>query len=73
MTDLAGSEAECTQYRGQAPARTAPHAKGFVEEALRSIRSYADEALDEAIEDARNAGESGRRRVGHCAKLLMAH
>lgn len=70
---LAGPEAERTQYGVQAPARTARRAKEFVEEALRSMRSYADEAVDEAIEDARNAGESGRIAPRHCARLVMSH
>lgn len=70
---LAGPEAARTQYGARAPTRTARRAKEAVEEALRSMRSYADEALDEAVEDARNAGENGRMAPRHCAKIIMSH
>lgn len=67
------AEADRTQYGTLASARTTRRAKGFVEEALRSMRSYADDASDEAIEDTRIADERGRRAPGQCAKLTMSH
>jgi hypothetical protein len=70
---LIGLEANCAQNNVRAATQVTHRAKRFVEEELRTMRSYADEELDEAIEDARGAGENGRRALAECARVTMRH